>query len=71
MEPGWDAPLRELLADPSVAVATGLLLRSDGEELEAAGLAIAPNLATYGRLEGAPRRAAPPRRWTWAPPPGP
>ncbi len=59
VEPGWDAPLSALLADPRVAVATGLLLRSDGEELEAAGLAIAPNLATYGRLEGAPRQAAP------------
>jgi GT2 family glycosyltransferase len=59
VEPGWDVPLREQLEDPSVAVATGLLLRSDGEELEAAGLAIAPNLATYGRLEGEPRRAWP------------
>jgi GT2 family glycosyltransferase len=59
VEPGWDVPLREQLADPSVAVATGLLLRSDGEELEAAGLAIAPNLATYGRLEGELRRAWP------------
>ena len=58
VEPGWDRPLRELLEDPGVAVATGLLLRSDGEEVEAAGLAIAPNLATYGRLEGAPRQAA-------------
>jgi GT2 family glycosyltransferase len=60
VEPGWDRPLRELLEDPGVAVATGLLLRADGDELEAAGLAIAPNLATYGRLEGAPRHAAPP-----------
>ena len=59
VEPGWDVPLRQLLDDPSVAVAAGLLVRSDGEELEAAGLAIAPNLATYGRLEGAPRRAVP------------
>jgi GT2 family glycosyltransferase len=60
VEPGWDLALRELLEDPGVAVATGLLLRGDGEELEAAGLAIAPNLATYGRLEGAPRNAAAP-----------
>jgi GT2 family glycosyltransferase len=59
VEPGWDVPLRERLEDPSVAVATGLLLRSDGAQLEAAGLAIAPNLATYGRLEGAPRSAWP------------
>jgi N-acetylglucosaminyl-diphospho-decaprenol L-rhamnosyltransferase len=59
VEAGWDAPLRALLDDPDVAVATGLLIREDGTELEAAGLAIAPNMATYGRLEGAPRSAAP------------
>jgi GT2 family glycosyltransferase len=59
VEPGWDRPLRELLDDSGVALATGLLLRGDGEELEAAGLDIAPNLATYGRLEGSPRAAAP------------
>jgi N-acetylglucosaminyl-diphospho-decaprenol L-rhamnosyltransferase len=58
VEAGWDRPLRELLEDEGVAVATGLLLRSDGNELEAAGLDIAPNMATYGRLEGAPRSAA-------------
>jgi len=59
VEPGWDAPLRELLdRDRSVAVATGLLV-SDGATLEAAGLDIAPNVATYGRLEGLPRAAAP------------
>ena len=59
VEAGWDRPLRELLEDPGTSVATGLLLRSDGEELEAAGLAIAPNLATYGLLEGAARGAVP------------
>src|SRR5919199_3232063 len=60
VEPGWDAPLRELLdADPSVAVATGLLVSADGATIEAAGLEIAPNVATYGRLEGLPRTAAP------------
>jgi GT2 family glycosyltransferase len=59
VEPGWDRPLRELLDDSGVALATGLLLRGDGEELEAAGLDIAPNLATYGRLESSPRAAAP------------
>jgi GT2 family glycosyltransferase len=58
VEPAWDRPLRELLEDPGAAVATGLLLRGDGRELEAAGLDIAPNMATYGRLEGAPRPAA-------------
>jgi GT2 family glycosyltransferase len=62
VEPGWDRPLRELLEDPGVSVATGLLLRADGQELEAAGLAIAPNFATYGRLEGTPRLAAPTSR---------
>ncbi len=58
VEAGWDAPLREALADPGVSVAGGILVRPDGEALEAAGLAIAPNTATYGRLEGAPRTAA-------------
>lgn len=58
VEPGWDRPLRERLEDSGVAVATGLLLRDDGETLEAAGLAIAPNMATFGRLEGSPKTAA-------------
>ena len=58
VEPGWDSPLRDLLDNPATAVATGLLLRSDGDDLEAAGLEIAPNMATYGRLEGMPRSAA-------------
>ncbi len=58
VEPGWDSPLRELLDSTGTAVATGLLLRSDGDELEAAGLEIAPNMATYGRLEGTPRGGA-------------
>jgi GT2 family glycosyltransferase len=60
VEPGWDAPLRELLADPAVAVAGGLLVTPDGATLEAVGLEIAPNMATYGRLAGRPRSAAPP-----------
>ena len=60
VEPGWDGPLRELLdGDAGVSVATGLLLRKDGQTIEAAGLEIAPNTATYGRLEGAPRASAP------------
>jgi GT2 family glycosyltransferase len=58
VEPGWDAPLRERLSDPAVSVAGGILVRPDGETLEAAGLSIAPNTATFGRLEGASRRAA-------------
>jgi len=62
VEPGWDVPLGEQLEDPTVSVATGLLLRPDGEEIEAAGLQIAPNMATYGRQEGEPRSAAPSRR---------
>ena len=59
VEQGWDEPLRVLLDDPGIAVATGLLLSADGSTIEAAGLAIAPNTATYGLLEGAPRSAAP------------
>jgi GT2 family glycosyltransferase len=58
VEPGWDAPLRGALADPRVSVAGGILVRPDGATLEAAGLAIAPNTATYGQLEGRPRAAA-------------
>jgi GT2 family glycosyltransferase len=58
VEPGWDAPLRAALAAPGVSVAGGLLVNPDGETLEAAGLAIAPNTATYGLLEGRPRAAA-------------
>ena len=59
VEPGWDTPLRALLADPEVSVATGLLLDASGETVEAAGLEIAPNMATFGREEGAPRPQAP------------
>jgi GT2 family glycosyltransferase len=59
VESGWDAPLREVLADATVSVATGLLLRSDGKTVEAAGLAIAPNMATYGLSEGSERSEVP------------
>jgi GT2 family glycosyltransferase len=60
VEPGWDLPLRSLLdGDRGISVATGLLLSEDGGTIEAAGLEIAPNTATYGRLEGAPRSSAP------------
>jgi N-acetylglucosaminyl-diphospho-decaprenol L-rhamnosyltransferase len=60
VEPGWDAPLRAVLDDdPHVSVATGLLLRADGQTIEAAGLEIAPNMATYGRLENARRERGP------------
>src|SRR6185437_14027083 len=59
VEPGWDEPLRALLEDPAIAVATGVLLRPDGSTLEAAGLEIAPNMATYGRLDGEPRDGLP------------
>jgi len=55
VEPGWDEPLSDLLADGNVSVATGLLLDRAGRTVEAAGLEIAPNMATYGRQEGAPR----------------
>jgi GT2 family glycosyltransferase len=59
VEPGWDEPLRELLDDPGVSVATGVLLSPDGGTLEAAGLEVAPNMATFGRLQGLPRAEAP------------
>ena len=59
VEPGWDEPLRELLDDPGVSVVTGLLLEADGSTLEAAGLEIAPNMATFGRLQGLLRDEAP------------
>jgi len=59
VERGWDEPLRALLEDPTIAVATGVLLRPDGSTLEAAGLEIAPNMATYGRLDGEPRDGLP------------
>jgi N-acetylglucosaminyl-diphospho-decaprenol L-rhamnosyltransferase len=59
VEPGWDEALRELLADPGVSVATGLLLDASGDTIEAAGLEIAPNMATFGRDEGLPRAEAP------------
>ena len=59
VEPGWDEPLRALLVDPAISVATGVLLRPDGSRLEAAGLEIAPNMATYGRLDGEPRGSIP------------
>jgi GT2 family glycosyltransferase len=57
VEPDWDRPLRKLLDDPGVAIATGVLLTADGQRVEAAGLEIAPNTATYGRDEGSPRSA--------------
>ena len=59
VEPGWDAPLSALLDDASVSVATGLLLDASGETIEAAGLEIAPNMATFGREERSPRAQAP------------
>jgi GT2 family glycosyltransferase len=59
VEPGWDRPLAELLDGPTVSIATGLLLSSDGEVIQAAGLAIAPNTAVVGRLDALPRSAAP------------
>jgi N-acetylglucosaminyl-diphospho-decaprenol L-rhamnosyltransferase len=55
VEPGWDAPLRALLENTQISVATGLVLRPDGETLEAVGLDIAPNMGAYGRCEGKPR----------------
>jgi GT2 family glycosyltransferase len=57
VEPAWDVPLRELLDDSDVSIATGLLLDGSGRTVEAAGLEIAPNMGTYGRDEGEPRPA--------------
>lgn len=60
VEPGWDAPLREALdGDAAVSIAGGALLRPDGVTLEAAGLAIAPNMATFGLYENVARSAGP------------
>ena len=59
VEPGWDEPLAALLDDPAVSISTGLLLSSDGQVIQAAGLAIAPNTAVVGRLDMLPRSAAP------------
>jgi GT2 family glycosyltransferase len=59
VEPGWDAPLAALLDNPKVSISTGLLLSSDGQVIQAAGLAIAPNTAVVGRLDMLPRTAAP------------
>jgi GT2 family glycosyltransferase len=59
VEPGWDVPLTELLKDAAISIATGLLLSSDAETIQAAGLDIAPNTAVVGRQDGMPRSAAP------------
>jgi GT2 family glycosyltransferase len=59
VEPRWDTPLRELLDEADVSVATGLLLDASGRTIEAAGLEIAPNMATFGRGEGTARPQAP------------
>jgi GT2 family glycosyltransferase len=59
VEPQWDEPLRELLVDSKVSIATGLILDADGHSIEAAGLRIAPNMATYGIGEQEARSAAP------------
>jgi GT2 family glycosyltransferase len=59
VEAGWDMPLRRQLENPSVSIATGLLLTADGGMIEAAGVEIAPTTGTYGRLEREPRSSAP------------
>jgi GT2 family glycosyltransferase len=59
VEAGWDTPLMALLNDSTVSIATGLLLSSDGQVIQAAGLSIAPNTAVVGRLDMLPRAAAP------------
>jgi GT2 family glycosyltransferase len=59
VEPNWDRPLRALLEDPEVQVATGLILNFDGRTIQAAGLEIAPNMALIGRQAFEPRDNAP------------
>ena len=56
VERGWDLPLRRALSDPGISVAGGMLVDPSGEVVEALGLAIAPNFATFGLMEGVPRR---------------
>ena len=71
VEPGWDAPLRALLdGDPGISVATGMLLREDGETIEAAGLddrAEHRDLRPHGGLTARERRRG--ARSTSPPPP--
>jgi GT2 family glycosyltransferase len=59
VEPGWDGPLRGLLDDRSVQIATGLLLTPDGRTLQAIGMEVAPNMAVYGVDAFRPRDVAP------------
>jgi GT2 family glycosyltransferase len=59
VEPGWDEPLRALLDDSSVQVATGLLVTPDGATLQAIGMDVAPNMAVYGLDAFRPREVAP------------
>jgi N-acetylglucosaminyl-diphospho-decaprenol L-rhamnosyltransferase len=48
VQEGWDVPLRAALEDPGVAAAGGLVLKmAEGERIDSAGLAIAPNLAAW------------------------
>lgn len=55
VEPGWDTPLIMALQRQDVSVAGGLLTSEDGLTVEASGLAIAPNMATFGLNEGIER----------------
>jgi GT2 family glycosyltransferase len=59
VEPDWDTPLRKLLADPSVQLATGLLVTRNGRTLQAIGMEVAPNMSVYGREAFEPRTVAP------------
>ncbi len=62
VETAWDLPLLEALTDPAVTVAGGMLLNADGTTVEALGLGVAINMATYGLLEGAVRAEIVPTR---------
>jgi N-acetylglucosaminyl-diphospho-decaprenol L-rhamnosyltransferase len=55
VEPDWDVPLRSMLEDPRISIGGGMLVDPSGTIVEALGLAIAPNLATYGLSEAMAR----------------
>jgi|GEM_PF-2795156 len=57
VEDHWDAPLVRTLDDAGISIAGGMLVREDGVTVEAAGLAIAPNTATFGLSENASRES--------------
>jgi N-acetylglucosaminyl-diphospho-decaprenol L-rhamnosyltransferase len=52
VQEGWDVPLRAALEDQAIAAAGGLVLKmGEGERIDSAGLAIAPNMAAWSVSE--------------------